>query len=108
MPTFLHDEAIARPTSRATTLYITAELEALQRQLLERINERIERSHQIQQTFNLINGLIGHVPAPYNVMVNQAAAPTLNQQEAELRGVQADIVLLMQQTRETAAKGQPI
>ena len=85
-----------------------AKLEALQRQLQQRINERIERSRQIQNILNLIRGLTGGVPAPHNVMVNAAAAPTLNQQEAELRGVAEDILLLMEQIGEIAEKSQKL
>ena len=105
MSTSPKEQATAPPTSSPTIPYTIAELEALQSQLLERMNERMERSRQIQQTLDLINGLTGGVPAPHNVMVNAAALPTFNQQEAELQGVMADIMLLMEQTREIAVKG---
>ena len=64
-----------------------AEFEALQNELLQRTNERIERSRHVQHTLNLIRGLDGGMPAPHNVTVNHAADPMLNQQEAELQTV---------------------
>lgn len=98
------EESNPPPTHSAPLQLNREDLETRAAELLTETQDRQHRHQQIGQTIEMIMNLTHGVPPPYFAMVHQAAAPTVNQQQAELRAVEADLVTLMMKMREIAEK----
>ncbi len=80
-------------------------IEETRAELVRSQGESLQQHHQARDVIRTIRSISSNVPQNFAPMVNAAAAPTLNAQEAQMKAAEDDLVQLMLRTREMAGRG---
>lgn len=92
--------------AQATQQLDASTIEETKAELVKAQGESLQQHHQARDVIGTIRSISSNVPQQFAPMVNAAAAPTLNAQEAQMKAAEDDLVQLMLRTREMAGRGE--
>lgn len=79
-------------------------IEETKAELVRAQGQSLQQHHQARDVIGMIRSISRNIPQNFAPMVNAAAAPTLNAQEAQMKAAEDDLVQLMLRTREMARR----